>query len=402
MIVTNGCAKKVVIISDGRTTTAKLIDGKKTIKTAKAVCSESDTFDFVIGSKIAFERLTEEEKKQEKQALEIKVGDKVKIRTWESMEKEFGLDINGYIKIRPCFVTSMRKYCGKTVTVSKINDNGSFTVEEDDWHFYFFKKSIECVVEKPVGQSVHDLMERFKQEKIAVRTGTGENLDKFLKMCEEEGIKWLSVHNATKYRPKDYKKDLCICYALKCALTYGSSSSFEPYCSIIDFEDFVRVNQDKQPSVKEVHRKAKAGEYIKILTNGGYGRDFTVGKVYEVEEAEGNLARIRKDDGSDILGFVPIEYVVLEGYKPDTEPDTEPEKPKYLNGRVVCIKTAYPWWTVGKVYDVKDGIITADDGDIFPKMGAEPYKSYEDIRHAGTGDGSGRNNPDNEFIEFKG
>ena len=393
-----GCAQKIIITSDGKTTTARLVDGKKTLKTAQAVCADSDTFDFTTGAKIAFERITAEEKKPEKHDFEIKVGDKVKILTWESMEKEFGLDKDGYIKIRPCFVTCMRKYCGKTVTVSKINDDGSFNVEEDDLRFNFCKKSIECVVENPVEQFVHDLMERFKQEKIAVRTGNGENLDKFLKMCEEEGLKWYSGHNATEYRPNGYKKDLCIFYANKCALTYGSSSSFESYCSIIDFDDFVRVKPEKEPAVKEVHRKARVGEYIKLLTNGGYGSDYTVGKVYEVEEAEGNLARIRKDDGSYIWGFIPSEYVVLEGYKPEKEP----EKPKYLNGKVVCIKSGYSWWTVGKAYDVKDGIITADDGDRYPKHGAEPYMSYEDIRHAGNGDGKERTNPYNEFIEFKG
>ena len=403
-----GCAKKIIITSDGKTTTARLVDGKKTVKTAQAVCSCSDTFDFTTGAKIAFERLTEEEKKQENQYIEIKVGDKVKIRTWESMEKEYGLDGDGDINIRPCcFTTEMKQYCGKTLTVARIYSDVLFNVKEDIHGFYFCKKFIECVVnDNPEKQSVHDIMERFKKEKIAVRTGTGKNLDKFLKMCEEEGLKWYSGHNATEYRPNGYKKDLCICYANKCALTYGSSSSLEPYCSIIDFDDFVRVKPEKETAVKEVHRKAKAGEYVRILTCGGYGDAYTVGKIYMVEsESETKnsyCVTIRPDDGSHPLNWLPNEYVVLEGYKPDTEPDKEPEKPKYLNGRVVCIKTDYPWWTVGKVYDVKDGIITADDGDIFPKMGAEPYKSYEDIRHAGNGDGSGRNNPDNEFIEFKG
>lgn len=236
-----GCTQKIIITSDGKTTTARLFDGEKNaVKTAKAVCADSDTFDFITGSKIAFERLTQ-------------------------------------------------------------------TAEE----------------KKPEKKSVHDIF-------------------------------------------------------------------------------ISQVNPQKEPAVKEVHRKAKAGEYIKILTDGFYGKFFTVGKVYKVEETKGSLARIRKDDGGCILGFAPHEYVVLEGYKPDTEPEKKQDKPKYLNGKVVCIKTDYPWWTVGKVYDVKDGIIAADDGDIYPKMGAEPYKSYEDIRHAGNGDGIGRYNPDNEFIEFKG
>ena len=44
-------------------------------------------------------------------------------------------------------------------------------------------------------------------------------------------------------------------------------------------------------------------------------------------------------------------------------------KYEYYNGKVVCIKTDYPWWTVGKVYNVVDGVITADDGDKYPKYG---------------------------------
>ena len=50
--------RKIVITTDGKTTTAKLYDGRKTIREAKAVCSDSDTFDFNIGAGIALARLT--------------------------------------------------------------------------------------------------------------------------------------------------------------------------------------------------------------------------------------------------------------------------------------------------------------------------------------------------------
>ena len=73
-----------------------------------------------------------------------------------------------------------------------------------------------------------------------------------------------------------------------------------------------------------------------------------------------------------------------------------PEKPKYYNGKVVCVKSPYRWWTVGKVYEVKDGIITADDGDKYPKFN-ERYTSVDEVRHAGCIDGK-KTNPRNEFI----
>ena len=50
------------------------------------------------------------------------------------------------------------------------------------------------------------------------------------------------------------------------------------------------------------------------------------------------------------------------------EKEKKPEKQKYYNGKVVCVEKRYkhsipiPYFTVGKVYKVKDGIITGDNG----------------------------------------
>lgn len=54
---------KIVISTDGKTTTAKMYDGKTVTKTATAKCSPDDKFDFVTGAKIAFERLTGDSEK---------------------------------------------------------------------------------------------------------------------------------------------------------------------------------------------------------------------------------------------------------------------------------------------------------------------------------------------------
>ena len=48
---------KIVITSDGKTTLARLYEGKKVVKHAQAKCSPDDEFDFTKGAKIAFERL---------------------------------------------------------------------------------------------------------------------------------------------------------------------------------------------------------------------------------------------------------------------------------------------------------------------------------------------------------
>lgn len=76
------------------------------------------------------------------------------------------------------------------------------------------------------------------------------------------------------------------------------------------------------------------------------------------------------------------------------------EPPQYYNGKVVCIASDYDWWTVGKVYNVVDGVITADDGDRYPKRGKEPYKDEEDVKHAGClmENGDDRHNSKNTFV----
>lgn len=51
------CSDKIVITTDGKTTTAKMYDGKEVVKTAIAKCSPEDEFDFETGAKIAFDRL---------------------------------------------------------------------------------------------------------------------------------------------------------------------------------------------------------------------------------------------------------------------------------------------------------------------------------------------------------
>lgn len=49
--------QKIVITSDGKTTTAKLYDGKKFVKAAKAKCSPDDVFDFNVGALLSVGRL---------------------------------------------------------------------------------------------------------------------------------------------------------------------------------------------------------------------------------------------------------------------------------------------------------------------------------------------------------
>ena len=67
------CANKIVITTDGKTTLARLYDGKRVVKSAEAKCAPSDTFDFATGAKLAFDRLMGNEKAEAPKQEPIKL-----------------------------------------------------------------------------------------------------------------------------------------------------------------------------------------------------------------------------------------------------------------------------------------------------------------------------------------
>lgn len=52
--------------------------------------------------------------------MKYKVGDKVKVRTWEDMKKEYGLNGCGSIACNRSFTDGMKEYCGKYVTITSV------------------------------------------------------------------------------------------------------------------------------------------------------------------------------------------------------------------------------------------------------------------------------------------
>lgn len=65
------------------------------------------------------------------------IGDKVKIRSWEDMEDQYGLDGNGDINANGfLMVRSMKEYCGETIPVCDIETNAAIYFE--GWAFLPF------------------------------------------------------------------------------------------------------------------------------------------------------------------------------------------------------------------------------------------------------------------------
>jgi hypothetical protein len=79
--------------------------------------------------------------------MKYKVGDKVKIKTWEQMESEFGLDAFGTINCQYGFTKLMKRFCG---TVQEIIDMDLGSYEMLSCDYVFSDDMIEGLAEEPV------------------------------------------------------------------------------------------------------------------------------------------------------------------------------------------------------------------------------------------------------------
>lgn len=70
----------------------------------------------------------------------VHVGDKVRIRDWDDMAAEFGVNAYDEIPCRMTFIRDMQKYCGYEYTVAEVygehDDSFLCTFEEGDTRGY--------------------------------------------------------------------------------------------------------------------------------------------------------------------------------------------------------------------------------------------------------------------------
>lgn len=82
--------QKIVVTTDGVTTTARLFSGKELVNSATAKCAPADEFDFKIGAGVAVSRLLNTEEEAEPEKLfpleEIKAGYLLKVRDDDGSE----------------------------------------------------------------------------------------------------------------------------------------------------------------------------------------------------------------------------------------------------------------------------------------------------------------------------
>lgn len=283
-------------------------------------------------------------------------------------------------------------------------------------------------------------MNDFIKQKIAVSFANREERIKFLKMCQKAGLKW----RGGRLPLASFALESCLDgRQIECGfgdkqdmdLTHSSAGSHKGEgWRTVPFSEFERektIGVIKRNGntitvhMGDMHGTAKCspddefdlytgcelalrralGAEKKESETAVYPCKFEIGKRYKVsikaatdnkvscfyrkknvpkwilehdgEEVSVNGARTATADG--LLFSVDWCEEIQEPEKP-----AEPEKPKYYNGKMVCVENGgFTWWTIGKIYKYKDGIVTADDGCKYPKLGLEPYRDAEDAKHPG-------------------
>ena len=119
-----------------------------------------------------------------------------------------------------------------------------------------------------------------------------------------------------------------------------------------------------------VKRPAKVGEWV-LLTNVLCSTHYHNGEIYKVSEISLGKPVISGKTWGTVL--LQSEYEVLDGYA--HEPEKEPE-PVYWSGKVVCVKTNNGGLTAGRLYEIKDGVFTWNDGYVHKE---HKFLSFEDF-----------------------
>ena len=110
-------------IVNKNTVIVELGNGRKGV----AKCSPDDKFNLAFGTALAVARAYGDKETEAKLLAEpvkekpkFKVGELVRIRQWDDMEKEFGLTMLGSISCRCCFADGMKPLCGKYAEIKDI------------------------------------------------------------------------------------------------------------------------------------------------------------------------------------------------------------------------------------------------------------------------------------------
>jgi hypothetical protein len=309
--------QKITVKQKGRKVIAILSEDGKFIKAAKARYNPNDAaegkpFDFEVGKKLAIKRLLGEDVKNVEVKLDGKTIIKAVGEAMKASTRDIPLTANEF-KVGDTVISTNDKWVAKG-TKGKIkridHDHMPYRVDfEGSGLWWCHLKDIERFETTPLSFD----WPSFKSGKFAVHCDTEEKAREFLKECDAQGIKWSSGASCLgEVNWKYYKEKTC--YEFFYGFGYGDTSTRLPIIDYIPTE----------PTVKEVSRQGKVGEYIKLLENKSGCSTGDICKVDHLTTAGDCGVYAIKPSGEISLCICNKYYVVLEGYVPEDKPIEKP------------------------------------------------------------------------------
>lgn len=254
----------------------------------------------------------------------------MKVRAWDDMEKEFGLGASGDIKCRCRFTKGMRDSCGKIVQIESVSPHIEAYYIKDDFHAF-----------------TDDMLEAVADD---FKVGDRVRIVKNVSHCAEIGATGVICYCDGKDGIYD------------CGVRFDKANPRFHSCG-----DKCEKDRGQYVMAYEIEKIAPFTEKIVITSDG----KTTLARLYE--NGEVTKTAEAKCSPSDKFDFAVGAKLAFERLNEKTEPK------KFFSGKAVCveIKASKFAYTVGKIYEFKDGKITLDNGASFP-MGGDKVTSIDD------------------------
>lgn len=364
--------KKIVITSDGVETLARLYDGNKVIKTATEKCSPDDTFDFEVGARTAFDRLIES-----KITLALKSFSMAAAKAAEDIAKKFKP-----VEKKPDPAEEKWRVVDRKVRAGdyirlKCNDYGPLADVGDVLKVHCVGGHLAKIRNKDMTRPMKGRGDDYCWNYWFSEFEVVEPVEK-----EEKPLK---IEVGRKYLSKPYDDVYPLGISRE---TWAEIASH--YVEVLEDRDDTAFAKDHTGVTWYIKHQSFEKEYIEEKPF-----KFEVGKQYKGSNTRGEelVIKITRRYSEGPVNRYEYEVVAGKDYGSQGFEEvscfadrlTPYDPPKYYNGKVVCVKSAYPiFWTVGKVYDVKNGTITRNTGGTIAGL------TKEGVLHAG--------DPKNEFI----
>lgn len=259
--------------------------------------------------------------------MRYKVGDKVRVRAWDDMEKEFGLNASGDIKCRCWFTRGMRDSCGKIVQIESVSPEIDAYYIKDDFHA-FTDDMLEAVAyDFKVGDRVRIVKDVSHCAKIGA---TGVICRELMDGMYDYGVRF------DKANPRFH-----------------------------DCADKCEKDRGQYVMVDEIEKITTCAKKIVITSDG----KTTLARLYE----NGKVTKTAKAECSpgDKFDFAVGAKLAFERLNEKTEPKV------YFNGKAVCIEVKEgAVYTVGKIYEFKNGRCKIDNDCLMPVL-RDPITSID-------------------------